>query len=77
MAHDMAVRDPQSAEAEDLQAELHDRFRGRISGLRVLVRNGGLVLKGRARTFHVKQLVQHAVMKRSRVPILRNEIAVE
>ena len=36
----------------------------------------GLILVGRAPTFYVKQLAQHAVKRLTRVPIVRNEIEV-
>ena len=40
------------------------------------VRDGGLVLYGRTRTYYAKQLAQHEVMGRSRLPIRANSIDV-
>jgi len=34
------------------------------------------VLQGRTRTYHAKQLAQHAVMEITELPILANEIRV-
>jgi hypothetical protein len=42
----------------------------------LLVREKGLVLQGRARTYHVKQLAQQAVMEAAHMPIRANEIVV-
>jgi len=44
--------------------------------LQLVVTDGGLILRGRCRTYYVKQLVQHAVMEASDRPILANEIEV-
>jgi hypothetical protein len=61
---------------ELLEAGLRQRLRGRLRDLRVLTRDEGLVLRGRAASYHVKQLAQHAVMELSDLPILANEIQV-
>jgi hypothetical protein len=42
-----------------------------------MVRDGGLVLRGRAHTYYAKQLAQHAVMDNHPLPILANEIEVQ
>jgi hypothetical protein len=49
---------------------------GRLRDFRLEVRDGGIVLRGRAPTYHAKQLAQHAVMSATDLPILRNEIEV-
>jgi hypothetical protein len=60
------------------RAEEHIRCRlsGKVRDLRLLVRNQGLVLQGRARTYYAKQLAQHAVMETLRLAIRANEIEV-
>lgn len=61
---------------EHLEAFMQRRLGNRVRDLRVVTRNGGLILYGRAATYHVKQLAQHAAMEMSRLPILANEIEV-
>ena len=51
-------------------------LRGRVSGLRIEVRDGGVVLRGTARSFYAKQLALDAVMKGTHLPVVRNEIEV-
>jgi hypothetical protein len=60
------------------QVEVHVRCRlgGRVRDLQVLGRDNGLVLKGFAPTYYVKQLAQHLVMEATEMPILVNEIEV-
>jgi hypothetical protein len=64
----------------DAVAELEQRVLRRLNGpihdFRLLVRDGGLILQGRARTYHAKQLAQHAVMAVTELPIRGNEIDV-
>jgi hypothetical protein len=59
-----------------LENRLQARLSGRIRGLRVLLRDSGIVLRGLARTYHAKQIAQHAIMAETTVPILANEIEV-
>jgi hypothetical protein len=59
-----------------LQEQVRSRLRGQVSDLRLLLRDGGLILQGQARTFYAKQLAQHAVMTASRRAIRANEIRV-
>jgi hypothetical protein len=47
-----------------------------VRDFRMTVRDGGLVLYGHTRTYYSKQLVQHGVVKRSRLPIRANNIEV-
>jgi CheY-like chemotaxis protein len=48
----------------------------RVRDLRVEVREGGLVLRGRANSYHTKQLAQHAAMAVTDLPLAANEIEV-
>lgn len=51
--------------------------RVRVHRFQVALEDEGLVLKGCTSTYYAKQLVQHAVMEVSRLPILANEIEVQ
>jgi hypothetical protein len=59
-----------------LEGLMQSRLGHRIRDLRVLVLPGGVILQGRATTYHAKQLAQHAAMQLSSLPILANEIEV-
>jgi hypothetical protein len=47
-----------------------------VHGLRLVLRDRGLILQGRTHTYYAKQLAQHAVMEVTEVPLLANEIEV-
>jgi hypothetical protein len=64
------------AEEDRLESLLQCRLGNRIRNLRVQVHPSGLVIQGRAATYHAKQLAQHAVMELANVPILANDIEV-
>ncbi len=49
---------------------------GRIDDLRLLIQDDGIILRGRSRTHHAKQLVLQAVMEATDLPIVANEIEV-
>jgi hypothetical protein len=72
----MTEWDRKAAEIDQLAADTAERLRGRLSGLRLELLGGGLVLRGTARSFYAKQLAQHAVMAGTDLPIVRNEIEV-
>ncbi len=63
-------------EIDRLGARVRHQLSGRLNDLRLELRDGGIVLRGRARTYYAKQLAQHAVMRATDVAILRNEIEV-
>lgn len=72
--------DPEDATTNDsidqLEAHIQLRLGGRVRDLHVNPLGKGLVLRGRARTYYVKQIAQHAVMEATDLPILANEIEV-
>ena len=70
------VHTVQVAEEERLEALMLRRLGNRIRDLRVQVSPRGLVLLGRAATYHAKQLAQHAAMELADFPILANDIEV-
>ena len=75
----MTEQNPQAevaSEIDRLAAETRARLRGRVTGLRIEVRDGGLVLRGTAGSFYAKQLAQHAGVNGTDPLIVRNEIEV-
>jgi hypothetical protein len=64
-------------ELEQLEAHLQACLCSQVLNLELSVRDGGLMLRGRARTYHAKQLAQHAAMKGTRLRILANDIEVK
>lgn len=62
---------------EHLETLLQRRLAGRIRDLRIIHLPAGLVIQGRAATYHAKQLAQHAVMELVDLPILSNDIEVQ
>ena len=65
-----------SSEEEGLESMLLRRLGNRIRDFRVILLPDGLILQGRAATYHAKQLAQHAAMEIAELPILANEIVV-
>jgi hypothetical protein len=59
-----------------LEELVRRRVWGQVEGLRLLACDRGLVLRGRAPTYYLKQLAQHAVLGASRLPLVANEIEV-
>lgn len=70
------IAEPIIPPEERLEALMQRRLGSRVRDLRVVVRPGGLILQGRAATYHAKQLAQHAAMELASVPILANDIEV-
>jgi hypothetical protein len=48
----------------------------RIKDLTVVVNETGVVLRGKANSYYLKQLAQHALMRATPLPIVANEIEV-
>jgi hypothetical protein len=61
---------------ERLEAEIRRSLGGRLKEFSVDARAQGLVLHGRSRTYHAKQLAQQAALDISGMPILSNDIRV-
>jgi hypothetical protein len=61
-------------------AQTEERVRSRLTGLvrdfQLVLFEQGLILRGRARNYHAKQLAQHAVMEATSLSIRVNEIEV-
>jgi carbon storage regulator len=73
---DDANASPPLPDVEQLEARVLARLGGRVRNFRLLVRGGGLVLTGQARTYYAKQLAQHEVREAAALPIVANEIDV-
>ena len=71
-----AIAEPVLLREECLESLIEHRLGNRVRDLWVVVRPTGLVLQGRAATYHAKQLAQHAAMEAGTLPILSNEIEV-
>jgi hypothetical protein len=65
-----------SAEVERVGTGVRKLLRGRLSDFRLELCGQGVVLHGKARSYYAKQLAQHAVMRETDLPIVRNGIEV-
>ena len=75
--HATATLDPATQTGiDELEVRVQGQLAGRVRDLELKVHDCGIVLRGFARTYHAKQLAQHAVMMETQVPILANEIEV-
>lgn len=64
------------AQLDRLEERVERQLSGRLRDFRLKWRCDGLVLRGRTRTYHAKQLAQHAVITATNLPIARNDIEV-
>jgi hypothetical protein len=60
----------------ELEEVVQKRLGGRLRDFRLSIRDAGLVLGGRSRSHHARQLAQHALMDMTRTPIAANRIEV-
>lgn len=63
--------------ASHVEGHILNRLTGRLRNLEVIVRDEGLIIRGYSRTYHAKQLAQHAAAEVSPLPIVANEIEVK
>jgi hypothetical protein len=59
-----------------VEAHVRSRVWGQVKGLELLVLDRGILIRGHARTYYMKQLAQHAVLEASQLPLAANEIEV-
>jgi hypothetical protein len=59
-----------------IEEHVCQRLSGLVRDFQLLFRSKGLVLRGHVHTYYAKQLVQHAVMEASTIPICANEMEV-
>jgi hypothetical protein len=69
-------RKPVISQVERLEMVVQRRLGSRVRDFRLVSRPDGIILQGRASTYHAKQLAQHAVMEASDEPIVANDIEV-
>jgi len=63
--------------AERIQCYVENRASGRIHDLHVVCSEDAIILQGRSRTYHAKQLAQQAVLDLTDgYPLLTNQIVV-
>jgi hypothetical protein len=62
--------------ADQAEALLRRRLGARVCEVRVLARDGGVILHGRAPSYYTKQLAQHVVMQGLKLLVMANEIEV-
>jgi len=63
--------------AERIEGQIERRASGRIRDLHVVCSEGKIILMGRSRTYHAKQLAQEAVLDLTDgFPSLANQIVV-
>ncbi len=72
----MLLLSAETAELTDITERIQREFRGRIREFRLDTDQDGLILHGLTRTYYEKQLVQHAVLCSTDLPIAANEIVV-
>lgn len=70
------TQDINTEEEALLEMHIQARLRGQVRGLRVVRRDNGFILQGRTPTYYAKQLVLHAAMQATTLPILADEIEV-
>ena len=70
------IEEPIYVPSEQLESQVQRRLGSRVRDLRVIVQHDGVVLRGRAATYHAKQLAQHAAMELVDLPIVANDIQV-
>lgn len=72
----LTLEAPNSETLAKLEEQVLSQLSGRLRDFRLLLHEGRLILKGRAPTYHAKQLAQHAVMAAADLPIHANDIEV-
>jgi len=70
------ITKPEDELADRIEANVLRRAWGRVCDFHVEVKDCGLVLKGRTRTYYAKQLVRQAATEAAGLPILADEVKV-
>lgn len=71
-----AIAEPIFVAPDYLEMMVQRRLGSRVRELRIVHRPDGIILQGRAATYHAKQVAQHLVMELVHQPILANDIEV-
>jgi len=61
---------------ERVETKIRCQLAGNVRNLHLILSDDGLVMRGCVRSYYSKQLVQHAVMKHTKLRIRANEIEV-
>jgi hypothetical protein len=61
---------------EQVEALLRRRLGAWVCEVRVVALDGGVILRGRARSYYAKQMAQHVVVQGLKLPVAANEIEV-
>lgn len=75
----ISKRRPMRVRTDDAKAaatHLATQLRGRLHEIRVFAEPEGVVIRGLANSYHVKQLAQHEIMQIFALPVVANEITV-
>ncbi len=64
------------SDLQQLELRVQCKLSGHVRDLQLMLRDGRLILRGHAPTYHSKQLALHAVMEAINLPIFVNEIEV-
>ena len=67
---------PTSENLDRIEDDIRRMFSQRVCDFHIQAIDDGLVLYGRTKTYHGKQLVQHAVMEATDMPLAANNIDV-
>lgn len=59
-----------------LESKIHNQIAGRVYDVRLDQCDGGLILRGLARTYHARHLAQQALSEATDLPIAANEIII-
>jgi hypothetical protein len=59
-----------------LEESVRSRLNGRVQCFQLVVVSDGVILRGKALSYHAKQLAQHMVMEACSLQILANEVEV-
>lgn len=76
MTSEKRVSWPTDDSLNHIESKVLAKLGGRLMEFQVAEENGQLVLRGRATSYHVKQLAQHEVMELTATPIRTNRIVV-
>jgi len=75
MSHDAVPSFADQVATATTHLSMH--LRGRLHDASISIYPGGVVIRGTTKSYYVKQLAQHAVMKCVSLPIAANEIVVQ
>jgi hypothetical protein len=60
----------------ELETLVQCRLGGQVRDFHIVATGSGIILRGHTHTYYAKQLAQHAVIEKSTLPIVANEIEV-